>query len=292
MKGCARTCLLWLLIWAAAAGSLYIYLHPFGIINPQIYWASGVGGLLFAIAAAYAFNAETARRERVVLLEAMTGSTLEDGKWVAVSGAIRALNPLRSPLSGTPVVAYTYKIFEKRRTSKGSTITTTFEGKAITPSTIATRHGGVRLLAVPMFDLPSEGVSRETALERAQEYVKATTFAKSSSVDAESTDDDGNFRMDKSFDASRVNWEECTFEEQLVKQGEVVCAFGLYSRDRGGLIPHPNWANQCRIMRGDAESVAAKLRSRMTKYAIGVVICAALVYGLVKWYQYAATSSF
>jgi hypothetical protein len=300
MKGCARTCLLWLVTWAAAAGALYVHLRPYGFLDPQIFWASGIGGLLFTMATAYAFNIETARRERRVLLDAMTGVRLEDGKWVAVSGPIRALSPLQSPLSGTPVVAYAYKIDERRRTSKGSSILTVYEGKAITPSTIATRHGAVRLLAVPAFDLPWEGVSVSTARERAIEYVNATQFQttktpkdKRTTLDNEWTDDDGKFRVDKSSEMSTaVDWDEAMFEEQLVKQGEIVCAFGLYSQQKGGLVPHPNWAHHCRIMRGDAESVAAKLRTRMKNYAIGVAICGALVYGIVTLYRHAALSSF
>jgi hypothetical protein len=287
MKGCARTCLLWLVIWAAAAAALFVYLREFGVLEPQLYWACGVGGLLFTMAAGYAFNAETARRERAVLLDAVTGVPLEDGKWVAVSGAIRSLHPLHAPFSNTPCVAYAYKVYERKRTSKGSTIATTLEGKAITPSTIATRHGGVRLLAVPQFDLPADSVPREVAVERAKAYVQATQFAKKGDVKAESTDDDGSFRIDTSFDASNVNYDECTFEEHVVKQGEVVCAFGLYSQQRGGLIPHPNWSHQARIMRGDAESVAAKLRARIVRNVVGVVITGALTYGIVMLYRYA-----
>ncbi|HYH06057.1 MAG TPA: hypothetical protein VEK11_03255 [Thermoanaerobaculia bacterium] len=299
MKGCARTCVIWLFLWLASAGALFLHLRQFGILNPQIFWACGIAGLLMTMAFAYAFNIATARRERAMLLEAMTGMPPEDGKWVAVSGVIRALNPLRAPLSGTPAVAYAYKINETRRTSKGSSIVTLYEGKALTPATIATRHGGVRLLAVPSLDLPIEQVPYAAAHDRAKAYVQATQFQTSATpkekrigMNQESTDDDGNFRVDKCLDATYVNFANCTFEEHLVKQGETICAFGLYSRQRGGLIPHPNWSNQARVMLGNAETVAAKLSARMRKYAIGIVVCGALAYGIVWLYQHAASTSF
>jgi predicted cobalt transporter CbtA len=39
-------------------------------------------------------------------------------------------------------------------------------------------------------------------------------------------------------------------------------------------------------MRGDPANVAAQLRRRMIWYFIGVVVCSALVYGIVQLYHY------
>lgn len=295
MKGCARTCLLWLGLWILGGAAFFVHLRGLGFIDPQIFWASGICGLFVAICAAYAFNIDTARRERATLLGAISGEPPRDGEWIAVSGTIRALNPLRAPLSGTPVVAYSYKISEPRRTSKGSSLVEAYDGKRLTPSTIATRHGSVRLLAVPAFDVPAESVSSSTAIPNAEAYLAATQFQTSDTpkrerigVNEESTDDDGNFRVDRAHVSDSVDLTQCQFEEHLVRQGEVVCAFGLYDRQRGGIVPHPNWANQPRIMRGDANVVAVQLRKRITRYAIGIVAFAAAAYGIVKWYEYAA----
>jgi hypothetical protein len=74
------------------------------------------------------------------------------------------------------------------------------------------------------------------------------------------------------------------FEEKHIRQNEAVCAFGLYSQQRGGIIPHPNWAKQTRVMRGDAIDVAKQIRTRIIKYVIGTVCFSAAAYAIVKIY--------
>ena len=101
------------------------------------------------------------------------------------------------------------------------------------------------------------------------------------------TDDDGMFRVDKGGMADvEVDLADCTLSERHIKQGETVCAFGLYSAARGGLIPHPNWAKQARLMRGDVTAVAAQLRTRMIKYVFGIVIFGGAAFGIVKLYEH------
>lgn len=74
------------------------------------------------------------------------------------------------------------------------------------------------------------------------------------------------------------------FEERHIAQNETVCAFGPYSRERGGLVPHPNWAKPTRLMRGDAATVAAELQKRIRRWKLGAecfaigAIAAAVVY--------------
>lgn len=298
MSGCARTCVLWLLGWAGAAAAFYVYLREFGFLEPGIYWASGGAGLCVTLAVGYIIGIITAARERSTLLEANIGTSPTDGKWVAVSGHIHALSPLRAPLSGATVVLYEYKISRVVRGQKGSSEVALYEGKALAPSTIATRQGTIRLLAVPALDVEAEALAHRDALANAERYIAATTFETSdtpkerrSKLEDEWTDDDGNYRRDKyyppAYDAS-VDLNACRFHEKVIRQNEVICAFGLYSQQRGGLIPHTNWAKQMRIMRGDVQTVAGQLRSRMIKYAIGVIVFAAIAYGAVRLYEYHA----
>lgn len=276
MKGCARTCLLWLLGWGLAAYAFYFYfttLHHFG---PPTYWAAALAGLCVILPIGYAIGIGTAYRERKMLLDAVTGTPPEDGQWVAVSGTIRSMAPLRAPISGTECVAYQYRISKRVRQAKSPSTAVVYDGKALTPSTIAGRHGSVRLLAVPFFDLPMASVSDAAAAANAQRYASATAFEsgatpsdRKTTVERESTDDDGMFRVDRAYADAPADMSDCVFEERLVANGATVCAFGLYSRMRGGLIPHPNWAKQTRLMLGDATQVAAQLRSRMLRYLLG-----------------------
>jgi len=293
MKGCARTCILQLLGWAAAAYAFYFYFRSIGDLGPPLYWASIAAGLFVMLAVGYALAIRELVSERSILLAADSGTPPPDGKWVAVSGHIHSMQSLRAPFTGEDVVAYQYKISRHERSGKSSTEVTYYEGKALVPSTIATRHGTVRLLSVPTFDLPPATFPRyQDAVANANAYISATTFETKHTpkeqrigMDEEHADDDGNFKVDKrKFVETDVDINGMQLSEQHVKQNAVVCAFGLYSQQRGGLIPYPNWAKQTRLMLGDAHAVANQLRNRILKYCIGIVCFSAAAYGVVKLY--------
>jgi hypothetical protein len=294
MKGCARTCLLGLLFFLAASGAFYMYLRGFGEMEPQIWWASGGAGLCVSLAIGYALGIATISKERAMLLGAMVGHPPQDGNWVAVSGTIRSLNPLRTPITGIAAIAYSYEMYRMERSGKSTSKVTYYEGKALTPSTIASKQGAIRLLAVPTLDVPPENTQNAMAIANAKQYVDATTFEKSNTqpfgTDKEAADDDGMYRVDKKNSDREIDVAECMLEERHIKQGEIVCAFGLYSSHRGGLIPHPNWSKPARIMRGDANAVADQLRTRMIKYSFGIVFFSAAAFGIVMLYQRAASA--
>lgn len=296
MKGCARTCILWLLGWAIAAYAFYFYFVSLRDFGPPMYWAAIIAGLCVQAAIGYALGIGMAYRERKTLLEAMSGTPPADGQWAAVSGTIRSMAPLIAPISGKEAVTYEYKIYRHESRGKNDSQVTYFDGKALAPSTIATRHGSVRLLSVPSFnDIALEDVRWQEALANAREYVARTEFRMHgqdrNAVEEESTDDDGQYRRDRQYSTHEVDLaDDFRFEEKRIGNDEQVCAFGLYSRQRGGLVPHPNWAKQTRLMRGDAMTVANQLRSRMIKYAIGIVVFSAIAWGIVRLYQYKAAT--
>lgn len=289
MKGCARTCTLQLLGWAAASAAFYLYLRRIGDLGPGLYWASVGGGLCVMLSLGYLVGIQGMLSERSILREATAGTPLPDGKWVAVSGHIHSMSPLRGPFTGEDVVAYQYKISRMERHGKSSSDVTYYEGKALMPSTISTRAGSVRLLSVPTFDMPAATYSRyQDAVANAREYLATTQFETSAKdrMEKEQTDDDGNYRFDRrAYPDREIDVDGFQLQEFHVQQNATVCAFGLYSQQRGGLIPHPNWSKQTRLMLGDAENVAAQLTKRMRKYAIGVVFFAAAAYGVVWIYS-------
>jgi hypothetical protein len=292
MKGCARTCLLQLLGWGVASAAFFVYFRGLGELD-AIYWAAIGAGLCVMLAIGYAWAIKDLARERGMLLEAAHGAPPPDGAWVAVSGKIHSMHSLTGPLSGEDVVAYQYKISRTERSGKSSSDVTYYDGKGLVPSTIATRHGSVRLLAVPAFDADAAPLGRYVeTVERARQYVAATPFQSNQTpkterigMEHESTDDDGSFRVDKRWFPDRdVDLNGFQFEEKHIRQNETVCAFGLYSQHRGGIIPHPNWAKQTRVMRGDANDVARQIRKRITKYIIGIVVFSAAAYAIVRIY--------
>lgn len=297
MKGCARSCLLWLLGWGVAAFAFFRYFESLGDLGNGLYWASGGAGLCAVIAFAYGCGIVATARERSMLLDSMINTPPADGKWIAVSGRIHSMHKLHAPLSGESVVAYHYEISRLEGSGKSRTLVKHFEGKALVPSTIFTRQGSVRLLSVPTFDIPAATLVPEQAIERARAYIAATPFEtddtpkarRAGTMEKELTDDDGNFRMDRRTAAALdVPLDSCNLQEHHIRQNEAVCAFGLYSSARGGLIPHPNWARQTRIMRGDGETAAVPLRNRMMKYAFGVLAFSAIAWGIVKLCQHNA----
>ena len=294
MKGCARTCLLQFVGWVVLSGGFYYYFRGLGGPDEaQLYWASVGAGLFVMASILWSVGIFQAWRERASLKDAISGAPPRDGAWVAVSGRIQSMDAMKAPLSGESVVAYEYKIWRREGSGKSSMDVTLFSGKALVPSTIATRHGSVRLLAVPAFtDLSPAPLDHMRASENAREYIATTQFETSDTpkdqrtvMDHELTDDDGNFRVDKRPVFRDVDPRDCLLEERHIRQGEAVCAFGLYSQQRGGIIPHPNWAKHTRLMRGDGENVSQQLGSRMVKYAFGVVIFAALAYGVFYLYS-------
>jgi hypothetical protein len=276
MKGCARTCLLQLLGWGIASAAFYAYLREIGE-HEALPWVSIAAGLFTMIAIGYAWAIKDLARERSMLLEAASGTQPPDGQWVAVSGRIHSMQSLHGPLTGEDVVAYEYKISRMERSGKSSSEVTYYDGKAIVPSTISTPHGSIRLLAVPTFDVPAATFARyQDSVQRAREYVASTQFQSSKTpkdqkigMEHESTDDDGNFRVDKRWSDREVDLDGFTLVEKHIKQNEAVSVFGLYSHQRGGITPHPNWAKQTRIMRGDAKR--RESFARASSYVIGIV---------------------
>jgi hypothetical protein len=301
MKGCARSCFLWILGVIAAGGAFFFYFRRLGQQEPQIWWAAGGAGLCAVLVISYFIGIANVWKERAMLLGAMVGRPPDDGRWVAVSGTIRSINPLRAPLTGASVVAYQYSMSRMVTSGSGRNRSTSkvamYEGKALAQSTIASKQGAIRLLAVPTFDVPLEKALINDMQANAREYLRTTTFETSETpkdqrtgIAKEAADDDGIFRFDKKSTDEGFDPVDLILEERHIKQGEMVCAFGLYSSQRGGLIPHPNWAKQARLMRGDANSVAAQLQTRMIKYCLGIVIFAAAAYGVVKLYAHYLTT--
>ncbi|HUR81544.1 MAG TPA: hypothetical protein VM733_12310 [Thermoanaerobaculia bacterium] len=296
MKGCARTCILWLVGWIIAAGAFFYYFRGIRDFGPPTYWAAIGAGLSVVLCIGYAWGIGQAYRERAMLMGAMAGTPPVDGKWAAVSGTIHSSAPIAAPISGLDSVTYEYKIYRHERSGRNSSEVTYFDGKALTPSTIATRSGSVRLLSVPSFqDVEPTEISWTQAVANAKAYVSSTEFrlreTDKNAVEEESTDDDGQYRRDRRHSTNDVDLaDDFRFEEKRIAQGEQVCAFGLYSRERGGLIPHPNWANQTRLMRGNSLKVADKLRTRMIKYAFGVIILGAIPYAIWRFYLYQAAT--
>ena len=288
MKGCRRGCIAQLLLWAVIATTFSFYARSIGRAGPEI-WPVSIGiGLVATMALLLAHSAVGTAKERRLLLRASEGVTPRDGEWTAVCGEIRSSAPMRAPLSGEPAVAYEYSIGRDQRIGKSTSFVTYFDGKALAASTIVMPTGVMRILAVPALEVEPAQLEEERAIANAREYVRQAEFAprdsaqqRTAALEREWTDDDGVFRIDKKHSASDIDLSAgFRFEERHVKPGETVCAFGVYSAERRGLIPDAKWGRHARIMRGVATDATRALRARVIRYVIGSLILGALAVGV------------
>ena len=284
MKGCARSCLLWLIGWAAASGAFFFYLRRFGVLDPQIWWAAGGAGCVRVLAISYARGHRASSRKSARCCSARWwGSRRRTGSgWRSAARSVRSIRcARRSPASrrwrtSTTSIAWKrdraaelqhLEILVLRRQGARAEHDRHEAGRGPPPGRAHARHA-------------RRGDQDAAGIANAKQYVSETTLpdvqhaeGRAVGMEHETTDDDGIFRVDKrGIPDADVDIADCTLAERYIKQGETVCAFGLYSAARGGLIPHPNWAKQARLMRGDATAVAGQLRTRMIKYVFGILI--------------------
>lgn len=293
MQGCRRACVIQLIQWAGIASAVYLYGRWVGRSGGEALAVSIGVGLLATMSLLVADSALRAAMERRMLRRAARGGALRDGKWTAVCGRISSSAPVRAPLSGELAVAYEYSIGRQVRVGKSTSLQTYFDGKALAASTITTDAGPVRLLSVPTFEVEATHLDAQRALSNAREYVRRASFEtrdtasqRTSALEREWTDDDGVFRIDKKHSASEVELDaRVEFEERHIRPGDVVCAFGVYSSERRGLVPDAQWGRPSRLMRAAATDAARALRGRVIRYLILSLSLAALaVWGTITYF--------
>ncbi len=225
--------------------------------------------------------------ERAALAGCLAGRRPADGKRTGIAGTIEAAGELlRSPMTGTECLAYRYEIDLTVGAGRSRHRTVYFDGVALVPSAISTPAGSFRLLAVPEFDFGREDVDPKRALFHWSEHVKTAAFetpeAARKTLAKQWTDDDGSYRSEKRHPTNgEVPLEECKYHEDLIRPGDRVYAVGLYSEARGGIVPHPNWANVTRIMKGDPDSILRQLKARIVRYAVGGIVCLGAAGGIL-----------
>jgi hypothetical protein len=241
------------------------------------------GGAFIWIAIGLFASAFRVWRERAAILDGASGEKPVDGEYVVLVGRMESIGgtTLRAPLDDSPCVMYRYNIVydagQGRRRSVGSMA----RGVALAPSHIVTKSGGWKLLAVP--DLAGKAPTNASAerLERFAQYVRRTTFIQADKSANELlrqwADADGAYRSDVAFGpldgADMRYWQP---QQEHVPPGEQVCVFGLFSQEKGGIVPSARWP--ARLMCGDSAEVAETLLSQVkTRTTIGVLILAALV---------------
>lgn len=197
--------------------------------------------------------------------------------------------PLVSPLTRVPAVAYKYEI-----RSMGKNDAILFEGFALTPSAIQSGQRSIRLLAYTDLQIPKDYSRRGNVIRNAEEYIRKTAFREPSlgTLRAERRaalkDDDGSVRTDQRNMSGEPDLEHVFFMEQIVKPGDLVCAIGRYSRPRGGLLPDPDAPlHQVTLKLGEPESFPRRaIGAIFGTFISGVIFLAIAIAGLLALFTF------
>lgn len=259
--------------WLAIAGVISLILQfRLGASFPATIGVSLIAGGLAWVSMGLLLSAFHRWRERAAILGGVSGVAPRDGAKAVLVGTIEPTAlPLRAPLDGSPCVAYTYKIKDDRGTGKRRTIASVARGVALAPSTIVTRTGSYRLLAVPDLEAREPSLTRSQMIASFERYAKETTFIdKQDAADellAQWEDADGSYRSDVAYmtlgGLETAHW---VLRQQHLPPGSPVCVFGRYSSDKRGIVPSAG--GPVRVVRGNAEQVAGSLRSKMVFRAL------------------------
>jgi hypothetical protein len=281
-----KGCLLWLLQLAVLVGLYYYAFH--GRFTPPADWIGALAGGFFLLLAIGAFqNAFRARKNRARLERALSGAPFEDGQQVAAIGPITALGaPVESPFTRTPCVVCSWDIsHEGRSTSSSSSDNTVrdFSGFIMTPCVVNAPGGTARILGFATLEGFKEGPrTGPEAFANAASYLQSTPFEKVGLLQVFSeakdlfTDDDGYIRKDwrMAGDDFVLDPAVHTLNEEVVKDGETVCALGFYSADKGGLVQgFAKGGEGVTLIRGGIETGKKRLKGNVGQsIAAGIMV--------------------
>jgi hypothetical protein len=200
-------------------------------------------------------------RERAAITGGVAGVRPSDGRRAVLVGTIEPLQvTLRAPMDGSECVAYSYEVTEDRGSGRQRTVLRHFKGYGLAPSVIITRTGSYQRYArEAVFSGPS--TSAQELLDRWGDV-------------------DGSYRSDVAYaPIDQIDLTKCVLTQQHLRRGAPVCVFGTFSDAKGGIVASPT--EPTRVIGGNAEQVAAVLRSTATTRLVLSMLGAAAAVGLV-----------
>ena len=291
-----RGCLLSLAIWLALAAAYFAFFTRY-FEWPGNLFAAGLGSMFAATMLGGVGQLAWGWRDRRAFARSARGEQPQAGQLAVVAGPIRLLGePLTSPFSGQPCVAYEYEIVDRRRVGKRQrTDDHEVVGFAMAACAIDTADGSVRLIGFPLLDeFQKREAGDRASRERAGAYVTATPFEEMHGVgklnlfaalDDALADADGIVRKDFRLTADPISLEGKTLRERIVRVGEQVCAAGLYDAALGAL--RARGTTLIRLWPGDLtaarHNVVSTTRSNVTMATLLFVVSHALL--AVAWYM-------
>lgn len=240
----------------------------------------------------------TRLRERAQLTAAGGGQQPRDGVVQPFVGHMVARGePLTAPLSKRECLLYHYETSHSSG-GKSSSKVTDAEGYALAPASIETRAGLVELRAYLDLDFSPDTLDDEPSRERLSAYQRTATLYQPTinlmrnyrESQSYLLDDDGAIRYDHGSQDSAKH--STRFEEHVVKHGDEVVVFGLYSTARGAIVPDPESEvmHRARLRMGKVNQVARRLVFQaVVSGAVGVALLAGAVWLFRLFFSEAAT---
>ena len=267
-------------------------------------------GLLVGLPALAAFSmlhSSWARlQERADVARAAAGGRPADGKRSAFYGQIHRDGPaLVAPLSRRECLLYRYEVshiqtrsrFGSNRTS-GVTVTDSIvdaEGFALTPSTIHTAGGAVKLLTLAKLEFVPDSLRFEAIAENYKDYVATAPLKGTGTLDAHDRllrsllrPSDAGVRYD--LGTGELSGDVAyLIKEHIVQHGDHVAVFGVYSAARGGIVSDPESIEpiDVRLRRGSLESLKRGLAIHAAQSLFGAMaLCAVAAGGVWVFFRF------
>jgi hypothetical protein len=264
-----------------------------------------IGGLVVAIPAWLVLcqlsGAWLRIQEREQLVHASKGHFLTDGERGVFFGQIQRNGPpLTAPLSKRDCLLYRYEIthtesrpsrLKSTDSSNDSTIHDA-EGFALTPSTIHTASGSLKLLTPVTPKFKADPIPSGQAVENYREYLTTVTLQGAGSLDmfpslksSIMNDTDGFIR----YDLGRGQLDptdQLHIQEHIVRDGETVAVFGKYSAALGGIVFDPV-GYEVLLYKGTLESIKKDLSRGAKWYAFGAIaLCVVTAVAVRVFFKY------
>jgi hypothetical protein len=197
-----------------------------------------------------------------ILSRAATGEPPREGGPMVVTGRARPADgaPFRSPLTGTPCVAYEYRLYRRVKAPFGARrgISVIWLGLATQPFIVEAAGRAIRVLAQPeLLDMHRNMARPPDVQANAVAWVKATTFQPLAVSDMASTFADmSRAYVESQRQGVRLDWgrQDTTadpatlqMDEGVVPVGQEISVAGHWSPELQAIVPGPGGLAAARV---------------------------------------------
>jgi hypothetical protein len=261
------------------AGALFVVVDrgTAALVHPAVQpWVAAAAALQFTLAlgSAWTLGAGLVNRRgsRAAILERAAAGEVPDADGpIVVTGTVRpATAPLHAPITRTPCVAYSYRLFRQVRSSNGRLQDEpVYWGLASRPFILDTRRRAVRVMAVPWIVDDATRHASADAVQRARDYVGVTRFAVApgvtgaigsvlSTIRVLFTDEDGEHRADYRCADATARLEGVLLEETVLPVGATATVAGTWSVSRLAVVTADGAPGGVTATTGPVERLLAK----------------------------------